>query len=189
MGDPADPLAARGGPAVPVRAPGPRPALARAADGVPPARPRPRRRTPPRPAESESNGAGGGNGGNGVNGGNGGNGGNGHRGDDDGRVELLGHRAKALRHHPLSMEVDRNRALAWRALLGDDEHEMVDRDIMLVAVGVDPRDRLRHVAYTMAAGWLEAVLSWPGRFVFPFDAESDEDTEISFAEAERQQAG
>ncbi|MBB5138824.1 DNA helicase HerA-like ATPase [Thermocatellispora tengchongensis] len=144
---------------------------------------------PPRPAESESNGAGGGNGGNGVNGGNGGNGGNGHRGDDDGRVELLGHRAKALRHHPLSMEVDRNRALAWRALLGDDEHEMVDRDIMLVAVGVDPRDRLRHVAYTMAAGWLEAVLSWPGRFVFPFDAESDEDTEISFAEAERQQAG
>ena len=31
-----------------------------------------------------------------------------------GSAELLGHRAKALRHHPLSMEVDRNRALAWR---------------------------------------------------------------------------
>ncbi|WP_285778054.1 ATP-binding protein [Microtetraspora sp. NBRC 13810] len=100
---------------------------------------------------------------------------------DGGRgAELLGHRAKALRHHPLSMEMDRNRALAWRAILGDDEHEVIGRDIDTVAVGVEPRDRLRHVAQTMAAGWLEAVLSWPRRFVLPFDEGSE--AEISFAE-------
>ncbi|GIH73038.1 ATP-binding protein [Sphaerimonospora thailandensis] len=94
------------------------------------------------------------------------------------RTELLGHRAKALRHHPLSMEVDRNRALAWRVILGDDEHEGVQRDVMTVALAVEPRDRFKYVAQTMAAGWLETVLSWPRRFVLPFDGETP--AELSF---------
>ncbi|MEU4513680.1 ATP-binding protein [Nonomuraea wenchangensis] len=84
-------------------------------------------------------------------------------------TELLGHRAKALRHHPLSMEVDRNRALAWRVILGDDENEAVQRDITTVAIGIEASARIRHVAQTMGAGWLEGVLSWPRRFVLPFD--------------------
>ncbi|WP_327087842.1 ATP-binding protein [Nonomuraea sp. NBC_01738] len=82
---------------------------------------------------------------------------------------LLGHRAKALRHHPLSMEVDHNRALAWRVILGDDENEAVQRDILTVAIGVESAARVRHVGQTMGAGWLEGVLSWPARFVLPFD--------------------
>lgn len=94
------------------------------------------------------------------------------------RTELLGHRAKALRHHPLSMEVDRNRALAWRVILGDDEHEGFQRDVMTVAIAVEPRDRIKYVAQTMAAGWLETVLSWPRRFVLPFDGETP--AELSF---------
>ncbi|GAA2215200.1 hypothetical protein GCM10009850_106670 [Nonomuraea monospora] len=94
--------------------------------------------------------------------------------------ELLGHRAKALRHHPLSMEVDHNRALAWRVILGDDEHEGVQRDIATVAIGVESASRIRHVGQTMGAGWLESVLSWPRRFVLPF--EQGGSPEIAFAE-------
>lgn len=94
------------------------------------------------------------------------------------RTELLGHRAKALRHHPLSMEVDRNRALAWRVILGDDEHEGIQRDVTTVAIGVEPRERVKYVAQTMSAGWLETVLSWPRRFVLPFDG--DTPAELSF---------
>ncbi|MGJ6966118.1 ATP-binding protein [Streptosporangium sp. G11] len=99
-----------------------------------------------------------------------------------GGTELLGHRAKALRHHPLSMEVDRNRELAWRVILGDDERESVERDILTVTIGLDPAERLRHVSQTMGAGWLESVLSWPHRFVLPFDADSPEPAELAFAE-------
>ncbi|MEV0622921.1 ATP-binding protein [Nonomuraea sp. NPDC050404] len=95
-------------------------------------------------------------------------------------AELLGHRAKALRHHPLSMEVDHNRALAWRVILGDDEHEGVQRDIMTVAIGVESSARIRHVGQTMGAGWLESVLSWPRRFVLPF--EQGGAPEIAFGE-------
>jgi DNA helicase HerA-like ATPase len=95
-------------------------------------------------------------------------------------AELLGHRAKALRHHPLSMEVDRNRALAWRVILGDDENESVQRDITMVAIGIEASARIRHVGQTMGAGWLEDVLSWPRRFVLPFD--HDGAPEISFAD-------
>ncbi|MGV9301876.1 ATP-binding protein [Nonomuraea sp. NPDC004354] len=94
--------------------------------------------------------------------------------------ELLGHRAKALRHHPLSMEMDHNRALAWRVILGDDENAGLQRDIGTVAVGVEPAARLRHVGQTMGAGWLEGVLSWPRRFVLPFDG--DGPAEIAFPE-------
>ncbi|HET7678449.1 MAG TPA: ATP-binding protein, partial [Candidatus Limnocylindrales bacterium] len=95
--------------------------------------------------------------------------------------ELLGHRAKALRHHPLSMEVDRNRALAWRVILGDDENDAVQRDITTVAIGIESSARIRHVGQTMGAGWLEGVLSWPRRFVLPFDHGGA--PEISFADA------
>ena len=98
------------------------------------------------------------------------------------RVELLGHRAKALRRHPLSMEVDRNRALAWRVILGDDEHEGIQDDINTVAIGVEPADRIRHVAHTMGAAWLEPVLSWPRRFVLPFDTEDGRNAELTFAD-------
>ncbi|MEV5895720.1 ATP-binding protein [Nonomuraea fuscirosea] len=95
-------------------------------------------------------------------------------------AELLGHRAKALRHHPLSMEVEHNRALAWRVILGDDEAEGVQRDIVTVAIGVEASARIRHVGQTMGAGWLEGVLSWPRRFVLPF--EQGGAPEIAFAE-------
>ncbi|MEO3875624.1 ATP-binding protein [Nonomuraea sp. B12E4] len=96
-------------------------------------------------------------------------------------AELLGHRAKALRHHPLSMEVDHNRALAWRVILGDDENEGVQRDITTVAIGIESSARVRHVGQTMGAGWLEAVLSWPRRFVLPFDHGGA--PEIAFADS------
>ncbi|MGI5268832.1 ATP-binding protein [Nonomuraea sp. CA-218870] len=94
--------------------------------------------------------------------------------------ELLGHRAKALRRHPLSMEMDHNRELAWRVILGDDELESVRRDVDAVALGVEPQARLRHVGQTMGAGWLEGVLAWPHRFVLPFG--HDGAPAISFAE-------
>jgi DNA helicase HerA-like ATPase len=96
-------------------------------------------------------------------------------------TELLGHRAKALRHHPLSMEVDHNRALAWRVILGDDENEAVQRDVTTVAIGIESSARLRHVGQTMGAGWLEGVLSWPRRFVLPFDHGGA--PEIAFADS------
>ncbi|NUR83767.1 MAG: ATP-binding protein, partial [Nonomuraea sp.] len=96
------------------------------------------------------------------------------------RAELLGHRAKALRHHPLSMEVEHNRALAWRVILGDDESEAFQRDVLTVAIGVEAATRLRHLGQLMGAGWLEAVLAWPRRFVLPFDGEGT--PEIAFAE-------
>ncbi|GII79687.1 hypothetical protein Sru01_46690 [Sphaerisporangium rufum] len=85
-------------------------------------------------------------------------------GGPPGGAELLGHRVRALRHHPLSLEVDRNRALAFRVLLGDDGYAGVRGDLAGVAIGVEPRDRVRHVAQTMGAAWLETVLSWPDRF-------------------------
>ncbi|WP_214325332.1 ATP-binding protein [Nonomuraea sediminis] len=95
------------------------------------------------------------------------------------RNELLGHRAKALRHHPLSMEVERNRELAWRAILGDDENATLQHDILSVAIGLDAAVRLRHIGQTMGAGWLESVLSWPRRFVLPFDG--DDAPQLEFA--------
>ncbi|MFC4013443.1 ATP-binding protein [Nonomuraea purpurea] len=94
---------------------------------------------------------------------------NGNAPGDAVQSELLGHRARALRHHPLSMEMDHNRALAWRVILGDDENEGVQRDVVTVAIGVEASARVRHVGQTMGAGWLEGVLSWPRRFILPFD--------------------
>jgi DNA helicase HerA-like ATPase len=83
---------------------------------------------------------------------------------------LLGHRLRALRRHPLSMELERNRPLALVALVGDDEHAEFTDDLATVAVGYEPEERIGHVAEAMrVSSWLESVLSWPDRYVLPFE--------------------
>ncbi|MFD0691521.1 ATP-binding protein [Actinomadura fibrosa] len=82
----------------------------------------------------------------------------------------LGHRLRALRRHPLSMELERNRPLAVTAIYGDDDHASFYRDLAVVAIGFDEDEQIEHVAGTMrVTGWLEPVLSWAERFVDPFD--------------------
>jgi uncharacterized protein len=77
----------------------------------------------------------------------------------------MGHRLRALRRHPLSTELPRNRLLAWRVLLGDDDQRGFARDLATVGVGLGPEEQLRQAAGAMDAGtWLEVVLSWPRRF-------------------------
>jgi uncharacterized protein len=88
-----------------------------------------------------------------------------------GRADVkIGQRVSGLRRHPLSMEVTRNRLLAWTALLGeDDQAEFID-DLAAVAIGVSHRGQLRKAAGEMGVtGWLEAVLSWPRRFIVGAD--------------------
>jgi DNA helicase HerA-like ATPase len=83
---------------------------------------------------------------------------------------LAGHRLRALRRHPLSMELAANRPIALTALVGDDDHEGFAGDLGMVAIGLDPDEQLTHAAATMRVGsWLEPVLYWPERFVAPFD--------------------
>lgn len=78
----------------------------------------------------------------------------------------LGHRLRALRRHPLSMELERNRPLALTALYGDDEHAAYYRDLSVVAIGIDEDEQIEHVASAMRVGeWLEPVLSWAERFI------------------------
>jgi len=78
----------------------------------------------------------------------------------------MGHRLRALRRHPLSAELPRNRLLAWTALLGDDDQRGFTHDLATVGVGLGPAKQLRHAADAMQAGaWLEVVLSWPRRFI------------------------
>ena len=85
--------------------------------------------------------------------------------------KLLGHRVRALRRHRLSMELDRNRAIGQKAVLGDDDHAEFVRDLAIVAIAVDPDDQVRHVAAKMRVeSWLESVLAWPNRFVRSFGA-------------------
>ncbi|TDD63689.1 ATP-binding protein [Actinomadura rubrisoli] len=82
----------------------------------------------------------------------------------------LGHRLRALRRHPLSMELERNRPLALTALYGDDDHAAFYRDLSVVAIGFDEDEQIEHVAGTMqVTAWLEPVLSWADRFVDPFE--------------------
>ena len=77
-------------------------------------------------------------------------------------------RLRALRRHPLSTELLRNRMLAWTVLLGDDDQRGFTQDLATIGVGLGPGNQLRQVADAMAAGsWLEVVLSWPRRFVAP----------------------
>jgi uncharacterized protein len=82
----------------------------------------------------------------------------------------IGQRVSGLRRHPLSMEVTRNRLLAWTALLGEDDQAAFIEDLAAVAIGVTHTGQLRKAAGEMAVtGWLEAVLSWPRRFVVGAD--------------------
>jgi hypothetical protein len=82
---------------------------------------------------------------------------------------LAGHRIRALRTHPLSMELPHNRLPAWQALLGADDQEGFCRDLAVAAVGIPPADQFRWAARVMGAqSWLEIVLSWPRRFIAPF---------------------
>ena len=83
----------------------------------------------------------------------------------------LGHRLRALRRHPLSMELQRNRPLAVTALYGDDEQAGFYEDLALVAVGFDSVDeQIDHVAGTMlVTDWLDPVLNWYDRFIAPFE--------------------
>jgi hypothetical protein len=75
-----------------------------------------------------------------------------------------------LRRHPLSMEVTRNRLLAWTALLGEDDQAAFIEDLAAVAIGVSHTGQLRKAAGEMGVtGWLEAVLSWPRRFIVGAD--------------------
>jgi DNA helicase HerA-like ATPase len=77
----------------------------------------------------------------------------------------LGHRLRALRRHPLSMELAGNRPLACTAIAGVDDHEEFLEDLAVVTIGVDPDQRLAHIAEEMRIGaWLESVLTWPDRF-------------------------
>jgi DNA helicase HerA-like ATPase len=78
----------------------------------------------------------------------------------------VGHRVRALRRHPLSMELERNRLIAWNLLLGEDDHCGFLADLAGVMVGQDPGMQLSHAAAVMGvSGWLEVVLSWPRRFI------------------------
>ncbi len=85
----------------------------------------------------------------------------------------VGQRVRALRRHPLSMELAANRRLAWIALAGEDGPGPLAADLAQVMPGMDHAQALRHAAALMQVsgrvsagpGWLETVLSWPRRFV------------------------
>ena len=85
----------------------------------------------------------------------------------------VGQRVRALRRHPLSMELAPNRLLAWAALAGTDGPVPFAADLAQIMPGMDHAQGLRHAAALMEVsggvgagpGWLETVLSWPRRFV------------------------
>jgi len=78
----------------------------------------------------------------------------------------VGHRLRALRRHPLSMELPGNRLAAWTALLGEDDQRAFTRDLAVLGVGLPPGAQLGHAAGLMnATPWLAVVLSWPGRYL------------------------
>jgi hypothetical protein len=81
-----------------------------------------------------------------------------------------GQRISELRRHSLSMEVAQNRLVAWTVLLGEDDQRAFLDDLAGVAIGVSHRGQLRKAAGEMGVtGWLEAVLSWPRRFIVGTD--------------------
>ena len=78
----------------------------------------------------------------------------------------VGHRLRALRRHPLSMALARNRAPAWSVLLGDDDQRAFADDLACALIGVGTRAQVRQAGGAMGiAAWLEVVLSWPRRFI------------------------
>jgi hypothetical protein len=75
-----------------------------------------------------------------------------------------GHRLRALRRHPLSMDLAENRLTAWTALLGEDDQRAFGHDLAALGVGLPPASQLGHVAAAMGVTpWLAVVLSWPAR--------------------------
>jgi hypothetical protein len=80
----------------------------------------------------------------------------------------VGHRLRALRRHPLSMDLAQNRLTAWTALLGEDDQRTFAQDLATLGVGLPPDVQLGHVAAPMrVTAWLPTVLSWPARLVVP----------------------
>jgi uncharacterized protein len=78
----------------------------------------------------------------------------------------VGHRLRALRRHPTSMGLARNRAPAWSVLLGDDDQRGFAGDLASALVGVGLRTQVRQAGGVMGiSSWLEVVLSWPRRFI------------------------
>jgi hypothetical protein len=67
------------------------------------------------------------------------------------------------------MELESNRPIVRAAVLGDDDHAGVVADLAVIGIGVDPADRIAHVAERMRVGWLEDVLDWPHRFTAAFE--------------------
>ncbi|MFD0852153.1 hypothetical protein ACFQ07_07970, partial [Actinomadura adrarensis] len=67
-------------------------------------------------------------------------------------------------------ELERNRPIALSAIEGDDRGEGFFADLSIVAIGLDEDERIDEAAGTMRVeSWLEPVLSWPDRFVTPFE--------------------
>jgi hypothetical protein len=64
------------------------------------------------------------------------------------------------------MELEQNRRIAWNVLFGHDDQRGFLADLAAVMVGRDPGLHLALAAAEMqVSGWLEAVLSWPRRFL------------------------
>jgi hypothetical protein len=64
------------------------------------------------------------------------------------------------------MELGRNRQPAWTVLLGEDDQRGFTEDLASVMIGASHRGQVRQAAGEMGiSGWLEAVLSWPRRFI------------------------
>jgi uncharacterized protein len=85
----------------------------------------------------------------------------------------IGHRVRSLRAHPLSLEVERNRELARSALASGQQKRFL-ADVGTVVIGADRTGQLRQAAEAMrVTSWLEAVLSWPVRFIAAYDEGQD----------------
>ena len=78
----------------------------------------------------------------------------------------VGHRLRALRRHPLSMDLAANRLAAWTALLGEDDQRGFGHDLATLGVGLPAASQLSHAAAPLGVtAWLAVVLSWPARLV------------------------
>jgi uncharacterized protein len=108
----------------------------------------------------------------------------------DGPGLRVGQRVTGLRRHALSMELSRNRQPAWTVLLGEDEQRGFADDLAAVVIGVSHRGQLRQAAGEMGiVGWLEAVLSWPRRFIVGSEDQVAAAAPSSAAEANGTAAG
>lgn len=81
-------------------------------------------------------------------------------------------RLAGLNRHRLSMDHEPNRAIATTALLGAEPGKGIAADLVIVGIGRDQSERLRYAARMLGTaghgagpGWLEVVLSWPGRLI------------------------